>query len=386
MSATAPLRKFVLPEFVFGDDARLLCGRYAKNLHMHRVLLISDPTIAQYGWAQEISAILQANDLETILFQDITPNPRDFEIMTGNRMFQDHQCDGIVAIGGGSVIDAAKGIGIVASNGGHILDYEGVDKIPLPMPPLIAIPTTAGTAADISQFTIVNDQRRRVKTAIISKATLADVALVDPRTLDTMPSVLAACTGLDALTHAIEAFVSNASSPITDNHAMFAMDLIWKNLRASVRVRSDSAAHANMMLASLSAGMAFSNASLGSVHAMAHSLGGYLDLPHGECNALLLPHVIRFNYSAAEQRYQQIARLWNLPVDATPPDKRCDLLVDAIVELRRQVGIDWSLSKHGLRITDIAELAHLAFLDPCNATNPRRPHQDDLAAIFREAL
>lgn len=386
MSVTAPLRKFVLPEFVFGDDARLLCGRYAKNLHMRRILLVSDTTINQYGWTREISANLQASGMETIVFQEISPNPRDFEIMTGNRMFQEHKCDGIVAIGGGSVLDAAKGIGIVASNGGHILDYEGVDKIPLPMPPLIAIPTTAGTAADISQFTIVNDQRRRVKIAIISKASLADVALVDPRTLDTMPSVLAACTGLDALTHAIEAFVSNASSPITDHHALLAMDLIWKNLRTSVQVRSDSAAHANMMLASLSAGMAFSNASLGSVHAMAHSLGGYLDLPHGECNALLLPHVIRFNYSAAKQRFQQIARLWNLPIDATPPDKRCDLLVDAIVELRRQVGIDWTLSKHGLRETDIAELAHLAILDPCNATNPRRPHQDDLATIFREAL
>lgn len=386
MSTTAPLRKFVLPEFVFGDDARLLCGRYAKNLHMQRILLVSDATIAQYGWTREIIANLQASGMETIVFQDITPNPRDFEIMTGNRLFQDHQCDGIVAIGGGSVIDAAKGIGIVASNGGNILDYEGVDRIPLPMPPLIAIPTTAGTAADISQFTIINDHRRHVKTTIISKASLADVALVDPRTLETMPSVLAACTGLDALTHAIEAFVSNASSPITDNHALLAMDLIWKNLRASVQNRSDTTAHTQMMLASLSAGMAFSNASLGSVHAMAHSLGGYLDLPHGECNALLLPHVIRFNYPAAVQRFEQIARLWNLPVDATSPDKRCDLLIDAIVELSRQVGIDWTLGKRGLRNTDIKEIAHLALLDPCNATNPRRPNQDDLAAIFREAL
>jgi alcohol dehydrogenase class IV len=180
------------------------------------------------------------------------------------------------------------------------------------MPPVICVPTTGGTSADVSQFVIVTDLELRTKLAIISKSVVPDVSLVDPETLTSMDPFLGACTGMDALVHAVEAFVSNAHSPLTDLHALHAVELIYKNLAASLRDPANLELRAPVMLGSLEAGLAFSNASLGAVHAMAHSLGGYLDLPHGECNAMLLQHVAAFNYQSASERYEEVgrARCW----------------------------------------------------------------------------
>lgn len=196
---------------------------------------------------------------------------------------------------GFGAIDCAKGIGVASTNRKHMLEFKGVDHVPIPGPPFIAIPSTAGTSADVSQFAIINDTDRRCKFAIISKSVVPDVALIDPTTTTTMDPYLTACTGMDALVHAIEAFVSTAHSPLFDIHALEAIRLVCKHLPFAIRNPQDAEARGGMMLASLEAGLAFSNASLGAVHAMAHSLGGYLDLPHGECNVLLLDHVVAFN-------------------------------------------------------------------------------------------
>jgi len=386
MDSCLALRKFVIPEFIFGADARLLVSRYANNLHLKRVLLVSDAGVAKAGWTSEVAQLLETADIKTVTFLGVSPNPRDYEIMEGCRLYEAEHCEGIVAIGGGSAIDAAKGVGIVASNGRHILDYEGVDNIPLPMPPLIAIPTTGGTSADVSQFAIINDVSRRVKIAIISKSALADVALIDPLTLCTMDPLLTAATGMDALTHAIEAYVSNASSAITDEQAKQAIALLWKYLPLCIDNPTDVEARGNVMLASLLAGMAFSNASLGCVHAMAHSLGGYLDLPHGECNALLLPHVMEYNYSLASERYDCVGTLCDQNLQGLNSSERKKKIIAAICDLRRRVGITWTLGNKGLRPDDIAILSRNAIQDACNATNPRSPTANDLATIFHEAL
>lgn len=386
MSRILELRKFVVPEFVFGAQARRLVGRYAQSLRMQNILLVSDVGLQKQRWLGEVEALLRESGAQVMGYLHVSPNPRDHEIMSGARLFMDSHCDGIVALGGGSVIDAAKGIGIVASNGGSILDYEGVDKIARPMPPLIAIPTTAGTAADISQFAIVNDTSRRVKIAIVSKSSIPDVALIDPETLCSMDPQLTACTGMDALTHAIEAYVSNASSPITDGHALHAIGLVWKHLKRSVEAPLDLEARGEMMLASLTAGMAFSNASLGCVHAMAHSLGGLLDLPHGECNALLLPHVMRYNYGHASERFDQIAHIFGLPQEGLDSQQRREQLALAVEGLAQSIGLDWTLGSRGLTPDLIPRLSSTAIHDPCNATNPRRPSEGDLAALFSEAL
>ena len=380
------IRKFVAPEFIFGADARLLAGRYARRLGGQRVLLISDPGVQAAGWTEDVGSGLEQEGLAVTRFLGVSPNPRDTEVMEGAALFREAGCNLIVAVGGGSVMDCAKGVGIVAANGGSILAFEGVDQVPAPMAPLICIPTTGGTSADVSQFAIITDTRERVKIAIISKAVVPDVALIDPRTLLTMDAYLTACTGMDAMVHAIEAFVSNAHSPITDLHALEAIRLVSTHLRASTGAPADLELRTQIMLASLQAGLAFSNASLGSVHAMAHSLGGYMDLAHGECNALLLPHVMDSNFNTAPERYRRIGEAMGCDLRGLNEREGRSRILRHVLDLRRDCGIDDGLAARGVRLDDLPRLAGKAILDPCNATNPRPPSRDDLRALYAEAM
>ncbi len=380
------LRKFVAPEFVFGLDARALAGRHARHLGGQRILVVTDPGVIAVGWTGEVIASLEEEGLSYTIFSGVSPNPRAEEVMAGALLYQREGCDVIVAVGGGSVIDCAKGIGIVSTNRRHILEFEGVDRIPTPMPPLICIPTTGGTSADVSQFAIITDTEERVKKAIISKAVVPDVALIDPVTLTTMDPYLTACTGMDALVHAVEALVSSASSPLTDLHALEAIRLIYNNLEASVANPHDVELRGAIMLGSLEAGLAFSNASLGGVHAMAHSLGGYLDLAHGECNAMLLRHVMDFNFTAAPEKFLRMGNAMNLDLRGMLLKDRRTALLNEITRLQKAVGVDKTLGERGVDTTDVPQLAQHALEDPCIVTNPRRPNQRDLEVIYEEAL
>lgn len=374
------MRKFVAPEFIFGIGARHRVGFYALNMQARRVLVVTDPGVTAAGWLAELIENLDESGIPSVVFNAVTPNPKDTEVMAGAAHYRDEGCDVIVALGGGSVIDCAKGIGIVSANGGSILDYEGVDRIPRPGPPLICIPTTAGTSADISQFAIINNTGKRYKIAIISKSVVPDVALVDPETTTTMSPYLTACTGLDALTHAIEAYVSTASSPVVDVHALAAIALVHAHLPTAIADPGNTEARENMTLASLQAGLAFSNASLGAVHAMAHSLGGYLDMAHGESNALLLDHVIRFNFATSSDRYQRIGTMMGIPA-ATE-----QTLTAAIAALRARCGIHDGLAARGVTRGSIEDLAPHAERDACIFTNPRRASLADIKTIYAEAL
>ncbi len=380
------LRKFVAPEFVFGLGARDLVGRYATNFGIQKVLVVTDPGVVAAGWADEVIAGLEAEGLSHVLFSDVTPNPRAEEVMAGADFYQSNGCDGIVAVGGGSPIDCAKGIGIVSSNKKHILAFEGVDQVETPMPPLICIPTTGGTSADVSQFAIISNRAERVKIAIISKATVPDIALIDPVTLTTMDAYLTACTGMDALVHAIEAFVSNASSPFTDQYALEAIRLITGALLPSIRNLDDINLRGKIMLGSLKAGLAFSNASLGAVHAMAHSLGGYLDLPHGECNAMLLRHVMDFNFGATSERYTQVGAAMGLDLGGQTATQKKARILGEVQRLSAAAGISATLGQRGVHHADIPALAQKALKDPCMVTNPRRPNQRDIEVIYEESL
>lgn len=373
------LRKFVAPEFIFGCGARNQAARYAQNYGAHRVLIVTDPGLIKAGWVDPLINSLKTSLIDYHVFDGVSPNPHDEEVMAGAALFQKKNCDLIIAIGGGSPMDCAKGIGIVSSNNHHILTFEGVDEVPIPAPPLICIPSTSGTSADVSQFAIINDTLRKVKIAIISKTVVPDAALIDPEITCSMDSYLTACTGMDALTHAVEAYVSNAHSPITDLHALQAIHLIKDNLLKVIHSLDDLEARSQMMLASLHAGLAFSNASLGAVHAMAHSLGGLLDLPHGECNALLLEHVVNFNYSAEQERFDKVATTMDIKPDQTS-------LVEGLIELRKSVGITNTLGSIGVARTNIPELASKAINDPCIATNPHSINQNDIEEIYAAAL
>lgn len=382
----ATLRKFVAPEFVFGAGSRKLAGRYAANLGAKRALLVTDPGVIAAGWAGDVADTLIENGIAYSIFSAVTPNPKADEVMAGLRQYEADGCDVIVSVGGGSVTDCAKGIGIVASNKRHILDFEGVDNVPLPPPPLVCVPTTAGTSADVSQFAIITDTAERVKIAIISKAVVPDVSLVDPDTSLTMDPYLTACTGLDALVHAIEAFVSQANGPMSDLHALEAMRLIHGNLLRVLASPNDIAARADMMLGSLHAGLAFSNASLGAVHAMAHSLGGLKDLAHGECNAILLDHVIDFNYPQAEERFIRIGREMGLDLRGMDSRARRKALLDEVRRLKVAAGIRSTLAQRDVSRSDLGDLSRKALADPCIVTNPRRPVVRDIEAIYEEAL
>lgn len=379
------LRKFVAPEFVFGIGARRLAGRYAANLGGSRVLVVSDPGVVAAGWTADVMQNLRNAGMSLVPFNGVSPNPRAAEVMEGAELFLRQGCDLIVVVGGGSPIDCAKGIGLVAANDLDILKFEGVDNVPHPGPPLICIPTTSGTGADVSQFAIITDPVRRSKFAIVSKMAVPDAALIDPETTLTMDPQLTACTGMDVLSHAVEAICSTAHSPLYDLHAVKAVCLVEQHLRTAVRQSDDLEARCGMAMASLQAGLAFSNASLGAVHAMAHSLGGLLDLPHGECNAMLLPHVVAYNFPSAVDRCRVLAEGFGLPGGLSEGDLLRELL-GTIESLKRDIGIVRTLADCGVDETELDDLTAIARTDPCMATNPQEPSSVDIRSIYARAL
>jgi alcohol dehydrogenase class IV len=379
-------RKHVSPEFVFGEGALALVGRYASNFNANKVLLVTDPGVIAAGWAAKAEDSLSQMDIPIHIYSGVSPNPRDTEIMQGAGIYLAEQCNIIVAVGGGSPIDCAKGIGIVVSNNRHILEFEGVDKIPIPGPPLICIPTTSGSAADVSQFDIVNDTVRKVKIVVMSKATIPDVALIDPLVATTMSAALTAATGIDALVHAIEAYVSLARSPITDLHALEAIRLVSANLIAAIEAPDNLLYREQMMLGSLLAGLAFSNASLGLVHAMAHALGGWMDLPHGACNAMLLEHVVSYNFDSAPDRYRCIGKAFGMHLEGLSPEESKKRMVANFKTFRRSTGLTHSLKDYCVDKETIRELARSAYNDPCLVTNPIQPTVEDIERIYERAL
>ena len=380
------LRKFVSPEIIFGVGARKTVGNFARNFGAHRVLIVSDPGVLAAGWVADVEQSLAETGIDYRLYTDVSPNPRAEEVMQGAAFYSQEGCDVIVAVGGGSPMDCAKGIGIVSANNADILSFEGVDQIQAPVPPLVFIPTTAGTSADVSQFAIISDQDSRTKISIISKAVVPDVSLIDPETTTTMDPFLTACTGVDAMVHAVEAYVSTASGPLTDMHALEAIKLINSNLVALVKNPSDIQLREQVMLGSMKAGLAFSNAILGAVHAMSHSLGGYLDLPHGLCNAILLDHVIDYNYSSAEDKFRIITDTVGIDTRGLNSQQIKQRLLDGVHDLKQQVGLTMRLKEAGVSSCDIPMLSGQAVKDPCLLTNPRKSNKRDVEVVYEEAL
>ncbi|MGO9110317.1 MAG: alcohol dehydrogenase-like regulatory protein ErcA [Thermoguttaceae bacterium] len=380
------LRKFVAPEVLFGVGALHLAGQYGRSLGGSKALVVSDPGVLAAGWVQQVLVSVEAAGLESTLFTQVTPNPRIEEATAGAVVYAEQGCDIIIPVGGGSAIDCAKCIGLLAANQGGIQDLVGVDNVGAPMPPTICIPTTAGTSADVSQFAVIKHREINRNLLIISKAVVPDISLVDPETLTTMDAFLSASTGMDALVHAVEAYVSLGHSPLTDIHALHAIRLIGSNLQKSIAEPNNLEYRTNMMLASLEAGLAFSNASLGAAHAMAHSLSGLLDLTHGQCNAMLLDGVVDFNYSQAEQRYRDIATAMGIEISGMPSAEIRKRLLVEIRRLREAAGLGDTLSRCGVHRTEVHELAEIALSDLCVVTNPRRPCQRDIEVIYEESL
>ncbi|MBF6249983.1 iron-containing alcohol dehydrogenase [Nocardia farcinica] len=388
VSATAApqLAKFHTPEVVFGPGAMGELGHCARRVGARRPFLVTDPGIIESGWVAEATGHLQQVGLHPVVWSTITPNPKDHEITAAYEHYLATGSDVVIAVGGGSSIDAAKGVAILAGNGGAILDYEGVDRVTQPIPPLVMVPSTSGTGADVSQFAIVTDTTQRTKITIISRTLVPDVSIVDPRLLITMPDDLNAATGLDALTHAIESYVSRAHNQLTDHHALHAAHLITSNLRRTMTHPRLAEPRIAMAHGALQAGMAFTNAILGITHAMSHQVGGLLDAPHGVLNGILLPHCIRFNAAADPTPYVPLASAVGIDVARKPAAEVAELLAERIRALADEIGVPRGLAALGVTEADIPTMARTTLNDACLATNPRVPDAESIAELFREAL
>lgn len=378
--------KFHAPEVVFGLGSLIEAGFAAVRLGARRPFVVTDEGILQAGWVTEMLTHLRDAGLKPTVWSNVTPNPKDEEVTAGYAAYLDSGCDVIIGIGGGSAMDAAKGIAILSGNGGSILDYTGVDQATRPIPPLLMIPTTSGTGADVSQFCIVTDTKRLVKCTIMGRALVPDISITDPRLLVTMPDGLNAATGLDALTHGIEAYVSLANNPLADSHALNAVRLVCTHLAGTLTHPGDLEGRKKMAQGSLEAGLAFSNAILGATHAMSHQVGGLLDAPHGVVNGVLLSHVIRFNAEAAPDRYRAVALAVGLPVENAPADEVADMLANYVRALGDEVGVPRGLREFGVSESDIPTLAQSTLLDACLTTNPRPADVHDIERLFRAAL
>ncbi len=379
--------KYLVPELVFGAGVLDEIGHAARRLGAVRPLLVTDEGLLAAGWAEQAEQHLEDAGLQPCTWSAVTPNPKDHEVVAGAQAYASWGCDVVVAVGGGSAIDAAKAIAVLASNGGNIFDYEGIDRINRPIPPLVAAPTTSGTGADVSQFAVITDTARGLKATLIGKTLVPDISLTDPRLLVTMPDWLAATTGLDALTHGVEAYVSRASSFLTDEHALSAVALVGRHLVRSVHDPLDAEARTGMARASLSAGLAFTNAILGAAHAISHQVGGLLDLPHGMVNAVLLPHVVRFNAAADPERFRALAvAIGVCGADRLPSAEVGEALAEHIGVIATAVGAPRTLGDVGVEARHLAALARQTLHDACLTANPRDVSESDVTAILLAAL
>jgi alcohol dehydrogenase len=358
-----------------------------KSLGVNKPFIVADKGITAAGITAKICDLIKADmGSDAVVYDDTVPNPTDKNVEEGLALYKKSGCDMIITLGGGSSHDCGKGIGLVATNGGTIHDYEGVDLSTTAMPPFIAINTTAGTASEMTRFCIITDTSRKVKMAIVDWRVTPAIAINDPLLMMGMPSSLTAATGMDALTHSVEAYVSTIATPITDACAIKAIELISQYLRPAVANGEDINARDKMAYAEYLAGMAFNNASLGHVHAMAHQLGGYYDLPHGVCNAILLPHVSRFNLIAKLDRYADIAIALGENIEGLSDRDAAERALTAIQTLSVDVGIPANLTELGVKKEDLKIMAENAQKDACGVTNPRRPTLEDVIDIYTAAL
>lgn len=361
-------------------------GKQAKIIGGTKALLVTDKPLVEIGIVEKMTTLLEEAGVKTVVYDDVMPNPTDKNVHTGFDLYEKENCDILVAVGGGSPIDCAKGIGLLATNGGSIRDYEGLDMSKNAMPLFIAVNTTAGTASEMTRFTIITDTDRHIKMAIVDWHVTPTVSINDPELMVSMPKSLTAATGMDALTHAIEAYVSTIATPVTDSAAIKAIELISQYLRPAVANGTNMEARDKMAYAEFLAGMAFNNASLGNVHAMAHQLGGFYDLPHGVCNAILLPHVESFNMIACPERFADIAVAMGENIEGLSVIEAADLAMESIKRLSKEVGIPAGLKELGVKEEDLPTLADNALKDACGLTNPRIATKDDIIQIYKNAM
>ncbi|CAM4493707.1 iron-containing alcohol dehydrogenase [Paenibacillus typhae] len=380
-------RVYYVPSInIMGKGCLQEIAPYIQELNLKKALVVTDKFLMKSGIAGKLLSVLDAAGIEYVVYDEVKPNPTCKNVHDGVDFLKSHECDYLISIGGGSPQDTAKAIGIVATNGGHIAEYEGVHKSKNKSLPIVAVNTTAGTSSEVTINYVITDEERKVKMVMVDKNSIATISVNDPELMVDKPAALTAATGMDALTHAIEALVTPGAYPVTDATALAAVELIFGNLAKTVKNGHDIEAREQMVYAIFLGGLAFNNAGLGYVHAMAHQLGGVYDLPHGVCNAMLLPYVEEENAKYVPEKFRAIAKAIGLQVEGKT-DKECaDFVIESIKELSKEVGIPAKLSELGVDEVDLDLLAENAMKDACAPGNPFIPTKEEVIALFRKIL
>lgn len=373
-------------EVVFGVGALERAGDILVERGPARPLIVTDQGVVKAGLLDRLTAILIQRSVPFATFDKTEPNPSVETVEAATTLFRSEQCTVAIGLGGGSSMDVAKAVGVMATNPGSIRDYEGVGKIQHAPLPVVAIPTTAGTGSEVTPFIVITDLARHYKMTISSPLAVPTLAIVDPLLMTTMPAKVAASTGLDALTHGIESYVSLGAQPFTEALALHGVRLISENLRKGVANRANIQAMSNLAIASTIVAAAFSYTRLGNAHAMAHPLGGFYGIPHGIANAILLPHVMAFNSLACPEKMARLAEAMGVDVSGLSPMDGARAAVDSVVRLMTDVGIVETLSTLGVKEEDIPAMAADAMKSGNVLVNPRQTTIEDIIMLYRAAL
>lgn len=380
---------YLVPSVNFmGAGCISLVGERCKILGGKKALIVTDKFLRNMeGGAVELTAkhLIEAG-IEVAYYDGVEPNPKDTNVKEGLQVFNSEACDMIVTVGGGSAHDCGKGIGIAATHEGDLYDYAGIETLTNALPPIVAVNTTAGTASEVTRHCVITNTKTKVKFVIVSWRNLPLVSFNDPMLMVKKPAGLTAATGMDALTHAVEAYVSKDANPVTDAAAIQAIKLIAQNLRQAVALGDNLVARENMAYASLLAGMAFNNANLGYVHAIAHQLGGLYDMPHGVANAMLLPHVERYNLISNPQKFADIAEFMGENIAGLSVMEAAEKAIDAMFRLSKDIGIPASLKEMGVKEQDFEYMAEMALKDGNAFSNPRKGNEKDIVSILKAAF
>ena len=372
---------------LLGNGAVKEIGKQAKVLGGTKALIVTDVGLVKLGMVDMVKGYLEQAGLQVAVFDGAEPNPTDINVRDCLKAWKENGCDLLITFGGGSSHDCGKGMGIMATSGGDIRDWAGIDTLQADLPPYISINTTAGTASEMTRFAVVTNTDTHVKMIFADARLTADVAINDPALMLGLPPALTAATGMDALTHAVEAYVTTLlSNPITDACAIQAITLIGKWLRKAVANGSDMEARDAMAYAEYLAGMAFNSAGLGIVHSMAHQPGSLLGKPHGVCNAICLPVVCEFNLMANAEKYAKVAELLGEDISGLSVMEAAEKAVAAIRRLSRDIGIPAGLAEIGVTEKDIPFMAENALKDVCTLFNPRSVKLEDIVGLYKKAM
>ncbi|KOF56778.1 L-1,2-propanediol oxidoreductase [Clostridium sp. DMHC 10] len=384
------INRIVLNEMsYFGKGAISAIPEEVKSRQFKKAFVVTDKDLIKFNVAQKVTKTLEAAGIPFEIYDNVKPNPTTENVLTGVKAYAASGADFLLAIGGGSSIDTAKAIGIITNNPefSDVVSLEGVAATKNKSVPIIAVPTTAGTAAEVTINYVITDEKAVKKMVCVDPKDIPILAIIDPEMMSSMPKGLTAATGMDALTHAIEGYITKGAWVLTDTFELKAIELIAKHLEKAVFEPTNMEARENMGVAEYMAGMGFSNVGLGIVHSMAHSLGAVYDTPHGVANALLLPYVMEYNAPATGEKYKEVARQMGVKdVDSMSADEYRKAAVDAVVALSKKIGIPQKLNEIGAKEEDLEKLAKLAYNDVCTPGNPRDTSVEEILEIYKKAF